>query len=132
MPGPLTAAPLGQIALTVHDIDAAVAFYRDVLGLTLLFQAPPALAFFRAGDVRLMLTLPEDGPGPAGTASVLYFKVDGIVEVESTLRQNGAAFDKGAHCIAVMPDHELWMAFFRDPSGNLLGLMEEKRPVSPS
>ena len=132
MPGPLTSASLGQIALTVHDIDAAVAFYRDVLGLTLLFQAPPALAFLRAGDVRLMLTLPEDGPGPAGTASVLYFKVDGIVEVETALRDNGAPFDKGAHCIAVMPDHELWMAFFRDPSGNLLGLMEEKRPVSSS
>ncbi|MGV3516989.1 VOC family protein [Luteitalea sp.] len=132
MPGPLTAAPLGQIALTVHDIDAAVTFYRDVLGLALLFQAPPSLAFFRAGDVRLMLTLPEDGPGPAGTASVLYFTVAGIVEVEAALRQGGATFEKGAHCVAVMPDHELWMAFFRDPSGNLLGLMEEKRPVSPS
>lgn len=127
MPGPLTAAAIGQIALTVADIPAAVAFYRDVLGLTLLFEAPPGLAFLRAGDIRLMLTLPEDGPGPAGTASVLYFKVNGIVETEAALRANGAAFDKGAHCIAVMPDHELWMAFFRDPSGNLLGLMEEKR-----
>jgi catechol 2,3-dioxygenase-like lactoylglutathione lyase family enzyme len=127
MSGPLTAAPIGQIALTVADIPAAVAFYRDVLGLPLLFQAPPGLAFFKAGDVRLMLTLPEDGPGPPGTASVLYFSVKGIVETEAALRQNGAPFDKGAHCIAVMPDHELWMAFLRDPSGNLLGLMEEKR-----
>ena len=130
MPGPLTEASLGQIALTVHDISAAVAFYRDALGLPLLFQAPPNLAFLRAGQIRLMLTLPEDGPGPAGTASVLYFSVTDIVSVEAALRQNGASFEKGAHCIAVMPDHELWMAFFRDPSGNLLGLMEEKRPAS--
>jgi predicted enzyme related to lactoylglutathione lyase len=132
MPGPLNAASIGQIALTVADIPAAIAFYRDVLGLTLLFEAPPGLAFFKAGNLRLMLTLPEDGPGPAGTASVLYFTVEGIEEVEGALRRGGAAFEKGAHCIAVMPDHELWMAFFRDPSGNLLGLMEEKRPVSPS
>ena len=123
---------VNHLALVCKDMAKTVAFYRDVLGLALLFEAPPKLAFLKAGDIRLMLTLPEDGPGPAGTASVLYFRVEGIVEAEAALRANGASFDKGAHCIAVMPDHELWLAFFRDPSGNLLGLMEEKRAVSPA
>jgi len=119
---------IGQVALTVSDVAAATAYYRDVLGLKFLFQAPPALAFFMAGSVRLMLTLPEkDGGTKAGANSVLYFKVPKVDEAFTTLQARGAKFVDTPHMIARMPDHELWMVFLRDPDQNLIGLMEERR-----
>lgn len=117
---------IGQIAMPVKDVGRAVEFYRDRLGLPLLFQAPPNLAFFDCGGVRLMLAPPEgvhaDGPG-----SVLYFKVDAIEAMCAALGARGVAFRGAPHLIARMPDHELWMAFFDDSEGNVLALMEEKR-----
>lgn len=119
---------IGQVALTVSDVAAATAYYRDVLGLTFLFQAPPALAFFMAGSVRLMLTLPEkDGGTKPGANSVLYFKVADINAAHAALKARGATFVDEPHLIARMPDHELWMVFLRDPDQNLIGLMEERR-----
>ncbi|MGN6756816.1 MAG: VOC family protein [Thermomicrobiales bacterium] len=116
---------LGQIALNAHDLDRAVAFYRDRLGLTFLFRAPN-LAFFDCADVRLMLALPErpelDHPG-----SILYFSVDDLNAAYETLNQRGVTFTDRPHLIARMPDHELWMAFFVDTEGNTLGLMSEVR-----
>ena len=117
---------IGQVAMVVKDLSRAVAFYRDVLGMTFLFQAPPALAFFDCGGVRLMLDVPEekefDHPG-----SILYFKVDDIDAVYADLKVKGVEFRDAPHLIAKLPDHELWMAFFRDGEGNTLALMHEKR-----
>ena len=122
----LSQARIGQIAVVVHDLDRAVAFYRDTLGLRLLFQAPPKLAFFDCGGIRLMLSLPEeaefDHPG-----SILYYKVDDIQGTWATLRDRGADFRGEPHLVVRMPDHELWMAFFRDTEGNTLALMSEVR-----
>jgi len=72
-----TITGVGQIAINVHDMERAVAFYRDVVGLPFLFQASPNLAFFQCGDVRLMIDIPEDERF-AGKASVIYYKVDDL------------------------------------------------------
>ncbi len=117
---------IGQISICVHDVDRAVAFYRDALGLEFLFDTGP-LAFLMCGDVRLMLTTPErdefDHP-----SSTLYFRVDDIHATREQLAARGVPFEDGPHLIAKMPDHELWMTFFRDPDRNLHGLMAEIRP----
>ena len=115
-----------QIAITVADVDAALAFYRDALGLTFLFQPAPTLAFLQAGDVRLMLTTPQ-GAGAVGANSILYFTVDDIVATQAALVARGATEERPPQLAARMPDHELWTGFLRDPDGNLVGLMEEKR-----
>jgi catechol 2,3-dioxygenase-like lactoylglutathione lyase family enzyme len=116
---------IGQIAINVKDLDRAVAFYRDVLGMRPLFQAP-RLAFFDCGGIRIMLSPPEtpefDHPG-----SVLYYKVDDIQAAHATLRGRGVAFEREPHLITRLPDHDLWMAFCRDPEGNVLALMSEVR-----
>ena len=121
-----TVGSIGQIALTVADIKRAVAFYRDAVGLPLLFEAPPGLAFFNCGGIRLMLSLPE-GEFQPGSSSVIYFKVTDIEGTHSQLKSRGVSFVDAPHLIAKLPDHELWMCFFRDPDGNTLALMEEKR-----
>ena len=117
---------IGQIAVIAHDIARATAFYRDVLELKLLFEVPPKMAFFDCGGVRLMLSLPEkpefDHPG-----SILYYVVNDIDAAYNTLQGRGVNFEGAPHLIAKLPDHELWMAFFRDSEGNFLGLMQEKR-----
>ena len=117
---------IGQIAMTAKDLGRAIEFYRDRLGMRFLFQAPPALAFFDCGGVRLMLDVPEDKefdhPG-----SVLYFKVDDINQAYADLNARGVPFRREPHLVAKLPDHELWMAFFDDTEGNTLALMHEKR-----
>jgi Predicted enzyme related to lactoylglutathione lyase len=115
-----------QIAITVRDVDAALAFYRDALGLAFLFQPAPTLAFLQAGDVRLMLTTPQ-GAGAVGANSILYFAVDDIVATQAALVARGATEERPPQLAARMPDHALWTGFLRDPDGNLVGLMEEKR-----
>jgi methylmalonyl-CoA/ethylmalonyl-CoA epimerase len=115
---------IGQIAITVHDTDRAVAFYRDALGLPFLFQAGQ-LAFFQCGGVRLMLSVPEK-PEFNHPASILYYRVDDIEAAHAELTGRGVVFTDKPHFIAKMPDHDLWMAFFRDSEDNLLGLMCEK------
>ncbi len=117
---------IGQIAITVSDLEKAVAFYRDALGMKHLFNAPPSLAFFAAGNVRLMLGRPEK-PDSERVGCALYFKVADIQAACDTLAARGVAFEVEPHRLAKMPDHELWMAFFRDPDRNLLALMCEKR-----
>lgn len=120
---------LGQIALTVRDLDRAVGFYRDRLGVRYLFTAPPGMAFFDCGGIRLLLGLPQhDDPGRPG--AILYFRVNAIEDVHRTLLDKGVAFNTAPHLVARLPDHELWLAFFEDPDGNTLALMEEKRPVT--
>ncbi len=116
---------IGQIAIPIQDLDRAVAFYRDTLELPFLFQASPGLAFFQCGEVRLMLSLPE-GTEPQ-SATVLYYKVTDLPGAYATLRARQVAFLDKPHLIAKLPDHELWMAFFRDSEGNMVALMSEVR-----
>ena len=116
---------LGQIAMHVTDLERAVAFYRDTLQVPFLFQFP-GLAFFDCGGVRLMITRPESGESPHGN-SVLYFKVPDIHAETAALKGRGVKFEAEPHLIAKLPDHDLWMAFFRDPDENLLALMSEVR-----
>jgi methylmalonyl-CoA/ethylmalonyl-CoA epimerase len=127
---PLQLGIIGQIAVPVTNLDRAVPFYRDTLGLKFLFQVPN-LAFFDCAGVRLMLDVPEGGSAEcAGTvrSSVIYFKVDDIHSAYNFLSSHGADLVEKPHLIAKMPDHDLWMAFFRDPDSNLLALMSEVRP----
>ena len=117
---------IGQIAMNAHDIPRAVRFYRDTLGMRLLFEAPPKMAFFDCAGVRLMLSLPEE-PQYDHPGSVLYYRVDDIDQAYATLSERGVAFIDRPHLVARMPDHELWMSFFKDSEGNTLALMVEKR-----
>ena len=119
-------ADIGQIAITVSDVSQALVFYRDVLGLEFLFSPAPTLAFLRAGSVRVMLSTPQ-GAGAVGTNSVLYFKVNEIENVFASILERGAQLERPPQLAAQMPDHALWIGFVRDPDGNLVGLMEEKR-----
>ncbi|MGD8339272.1 MAG: VOC family protein [Gammaproteobacteria bacterium] len=116
-----------QIAVTVADVSRALEFYRDILGLEFLFAPGDDLAFVEAGDVRIMLTTPQ-GAGSVGANSILYFAVVDIEAAFSTCVENGAASERPPALAAEMPDHELWIGFLKDPDGNLVGLLEEKRP----
>ncbi len=123
---PFGLSTLGQISMNAKDLDRAVAFYRDTLGVKHLFTVPAKMAFFDCGGVRLMLALPDkpefDHPG-----SILYFKVDDIRKAHETLVARGVRFEEAPGLVARMPDHELWMASMRDTEGNLLALMSEVR-----
>ena len=117
---------IGQIAMRARDLDRAIRFYRDTLGLKFLFTAPPQLAFFDCNGVRLLLDVPLDKefdhPG-----SILYFAVDDIKEMHRLLVSRGVTFRKEPHLIARLADREVWMAFFDDSEGNTLALMAEPR-----
>ena len=117
---------IGQIALTVSDVDTALRFYRDILGLLFIFQPSAELAFLQAGTVRLMLSTPQ-GAGAVGVNSVLYFRVNDISVTYDALVAKSATAERAPQLAAKMPDHELWLGFIRDFDGNLVGLMEEKR-----
>jgi len=116
---------LAQVTNVVHDIDRAVKFHRDTLGLPLLFQAPPSLAFFQIGSVRLMLSPPEN-PEQDHPGSFLYFRVKDIESVYRTLVGKGVKFMDKPHRVHEAADYDLWMAFFHDPDKNPMALMEEK------
>jgi len=115
---------LGQIAINAKDVERATAFYQDVLGLKLLFKAPPGLAFFDCGGVRLMLSCPEK-PELDHPSSILYFAVPDIQAAYGRLKESGVHFEDEPHLIARMPAHDLWMTAFRDSEANLLALMSE-------
>jgi methylmalonyl-CoA/ethylmalonyl-CoA epimerase len=115
---------LGQIQIRTHDVERAADFYEKVLGLKLLFKAPPGLAFFDCNGVRLMLDRPEK-PELDHAVSILYFAVPDIQAAHAGLKEKGVRFEDEPHMIARMPDHELWMTFFRDSEENLLALMSE-------
>ena len=118
---------IGQIAITVEDLPRAIAFYRDVLGLRFLFEAPPAMAFFDCGGVRLMLSLPEETGSHAGQrfGAILYYAVDDIHRAAAALTARGVVFEQPPHIVARLPQADLWMAFLRDPDGQMLAIMRE-------
>lgn len=115
---------IGQIAIAVNDVDRSVDFYENTLGLKLLFRAPPGLAFFDCGGVRLMLTIPQ-GEGIDHSTSIIYYKVDDIEAATANLKAKGVSFVHDPQMTAKMEDHELWIGFLRDPDENLIGIMAE-------
>jgi methylmalonyl-CoA/ethylmalonyl-CoA epimerase len=117
---------IGQIALTVRDLAEAKRFYQETLGMKFLFDAG-TMVFFQCGTVRLMLGLGEKVATAenVGSGTILYFRVAEIEAVCTALKAQGVEFVQDAHLVAKMPDHDLWMAFLKDPSGNVLGLMSE-------
>ena len=125
MTGPGVLSRIGQISMTARDLDRAIGFYRDSLGLTFLFKAPPQLAFFECGGVRLMLGPPE--PEFDHQGSIVYFAVDDITATHQALVAGGVTFRSKPHMIAKLPDREVWLADFEDSEGNVLALMSEPR-----
>lgn len=115
---------LGQIQIRTYDVERAANFYENILGLKLLFKAPPGLAFFDCGGVRLMLDRPEKQEFDHAS-SILYFAVPDIQAAHSTMKAQNVKFEDEPHMIVRMPDHDLWMTFFRDSEDNLLALMSE-------
>ena len=120
----LANAKIGQLLIPVGDFDKGVAFYRDTLGIPFLFAAPPQMAFFNCGGVRLLV-----GVLPAGQAaqrgSAIYFQVSDIHAVFSDLKSKGVFFKAEPHLVHRTPKSELWLAEFVDPDGNQLALMSE-------
>jgi methylmalonyl-CoA/ethylmalonyl-CoA epimerase len=114
---------IGQVAINVHDVVRAIAFYRDVLGMRFLFEVP-GMAFFDCGGVRLMLGLPS-APEFDHPSSILYYEVPDILAAAAAIESHGVTFESKPHLVAKLPDHDLWIGFFRDPDRNLLALMSE-------
>lgn len=115
---------IGQIAIAVTDLKQAVDFYQHILDLPLLFEAPPNLAFFNCGGVRLMLTTLQ-GEERDHKTSVIYYKVSNIEAATKALKAKGVSFIREPQMTARLEDHELWIGFIRDPAENLVGIMAE-------
>jgi methylmalonyl-CoA/ethylmalonyl-CoA epimerase len=113
---------IGQVAITVNDLARSRDFYKNTLGMNLLFDAS-SMAFFQCGEVRFMIGISRETVSPGGT--ILYFKVQDILGMHTALIEQGVAFTHPPHLVARMPDHELWMAFFNDPDGYQLAMMCE-------
>ena len=122
----LSNASIGQLMIPVEDFDRGVAFYRDVLGLPFLFAAPPQMAFFMCGTVRLLVGVLPPGE-KAQRGSAIYFRVPDISGVHANLQSKGAKFRAVPHVVHRTPQAELWLAEFTDPDGNPLALMEERK-----
>ncbi|PYO97863.1 MAG: glyoxalase [Gemmatimonadetes bacterium] len=116
---------IGQIFVRARNLDRAIRFYRDILGMPFLFQAPPQMAFFQCGTISVMLGVPEqaelDHP-----SSIIYYLVPDITAAHTTLRDRGVEFATEPHLVNRAPDHDLWLAEFRDSEGNVLALMSRK------
>jgi methylmalonyl-CoA/ethylmalonyl-CoA epimerase len=115
---------IGQIALTVTDIARSKDFYQNTLGMKFLFDAG-SMAFFQCGDIRFMIGASGESSPRGGT--LLYFKAPDIQNVHESLKEKGVVFHQRPHLVAKMPDHELWIAFLKDPDENILGIMSEVR-----
>jgi len=119
-----TLSQIGQIFVNVKDLDRAIAFYRDMIGMRFLFTAPPGMAFFECGDIRIMLGR-ADRPEIDHPASIIYYKVDDIEKVYEVFNARGVEFIVKPHLVAPMPTYDLWLADFKDSEGNILALMSE-------
>jgi methylmalonyl-CoA/ethylmalonyl-CoA epimerase len=120
----LSNATIAQIMIPVADFERGTSFYRDVLGIPFLFAAPPQMAFFMCGSIRLLVGVMPAGQN-AQRGSAIYFRVADIQTVFSSLRAQGVQFMTDPHLVHRAPKSELWLAEFRDPDGNQLALMEE-------
>jgi methylmalonyl-CoA/ethylmalonyl-CoA epimerase len=113
---------IGQIARTVRDLDRAKDFYQNILGMRFLFSAG-TMAFFQCGAIRLMLGTSDAHPPSDGT--ILYFRVEDIHRAYAELKARSVDIVQEPHLAARMKSHDLWLAFLRDPEGNMLALMAE-------
>lgn len=120
----LSNATIGQLLVPVDDFERGMAFYRDVLGLPFLFAAPPQMAFFMCGSVRLLVGVAPPGQ-KAQRGSTIYFLVTDIKGVHSSLKDRAVRFLAAPHIVHRTPTAELWLAEFTDPDGNQLALMSE-------
>lgn len=119
-----TLSQIGQIFVSAKDLDRAIAFYRDILGMRFLFEAPPAMAFFECGGIRILLGK-ADRPEIDHPASIIYYKVEDIQRVYEVFNARGVEFIVKPHLVAPMPTYDLWLADFKDSEGNILALMSE-------
>jgi methylmalonyl-CoA/ethylmalonyl-CoA epimerase len=126
----LADATVGQLLVPVDDFERGVAFYRDVLGLRFLFAAPPQMAFFLCGTVRLLVGVMPPGKTPQ-RGSAIYFNVKDIHGVHATLKDAGVQFLALPHVVHRTPQSESWLAEFTDPDGNQLSLMSEVARAAP-
>jgi methylmalonyl-CoA/ethylmalonyl-CoA epimerase len=120
----LASAKISQLLIPVDDFERGVAFYRETLGLPFLFAAPPQMAFFHCGDVRLLVGVTPAGQ-PVQRGSAIYFGVSDIHAVHASLKDQGVRFTAEPHVVNRTPKSELWLAEFKDPDGNPLALMCE-------
>ncbi|MCU0950347.1 MAG: VOC family protein [Burkholderiaceae bacterium] len=121
---------ISQIAIQVSDADRAERFYRDTLGLPLLFRFGEQM-FFDGGTLRLLLEAGHEPRGPGHATFCVYLRAPAIDATVARLKSDGVYFEQEPHCVARMPDHELWVALFRDPDNNLLALQDERRRTTP-
>ena len=125
----LSQSTVAQVLIPVDDLERAIGFYRDTLGVPFLFTAPPQMAFFQCGGVRLLVGVPPGGhAAPRGSA--IYFQVADIGAVAETLMSRGVAFQTSPHVVHRTAEYELWLAEFRDPDGNQLALMSQTPAVA--
>lgn len=115
---------IGQVYVTAHDLDRAIAFYRDGLGVPFLFQVP-GMAFFQCGELTLMLGLPVEAEFDH-PSSILYFDVADIAQAHRVMAGRGVTFRKEPHVVHREPTRELWLADFLDSEGNTMALMSWK------
>ena len=127
----ISLSQIGQISVNVHDLARAEVFYKETLGLKHLFTAPPKMAFFDCGGIRLMLAIPER-PDLDHPSSILYFKVADIEHAHKFLTLRGVHFETKPMLVAPMATHDLWLAEFRDSENNALALMCEKPKAAKS
>ncbi len=120
----LSNATVGQLMIPVEDFDRGVSFYKETLGLPFLFSAPPQMAFFMCGPVRLLVGV-SPAAEKAQRGSAIYFKIENIKEVSESLKSKGVKFRAEPHLVHRTPNSELWLAEFTDPDGNQLALMSE-------
>ena len=120
----LANAKVGQLLIPVENFEQGVAFYRDILGLPFLFAAPPQMAFFNCGGVRLLVGTSPPGQKPQ-RGSTIYFQISEIHALFSSLKAKGVRFVAEPHVVNRTPTSELWLAEFTDPDGNQLALMNE-------
>ena len=122
---PFGLSAIGQIFVRARDLDRAIRFYRDTLGMPSLFQAPPQMAFFQCGGTSVMLGVPEN-PELDHPASTIYYLVPDIALAHAALRDRGVDFIVEPHLVHRAADYDLWLAEFRDSEGNMLALMSRK------
>jgi methylmalonyl-CoA/ethylmalonyl-CoA epimerase len=120
----LSNATIGQLLVPIDDFERGIAFYRDVLGLPFLFAAPPQMAFFQCGSVRVLVGVVPPGQ-KAQRGATIYFRVNDIVGIHAALHGQGVRFSADPHVVHRTPNAELWLAEFTDPDGNQLALMSE-------
>lgn len=111
-----------QIAVSVSDLARSKEFYQNVLGMRFLFDTGP-MSFFLCGGIRFAIGTADKAVSPGGT--IVYFRVREIQETCRLLTEKGVELIQTPHLVAKMADHDLWLAFLRDPDANTIGLMCE-------